>query len=394
MHLVEQYALASGSKIGKPQIREKYYPVPADNYLTFSPFSKPSKNYDLWREVLSIIQEPLRKLGINIVQLGEHKDNLFDGCIDLRGKTSIAQCAFLIKRSLLHFGADTFSVHIASAYDKKIVALYSHSPMQNQKSYWNKNSEFVGIESHKDGKQYSFMLEEDPKTINTIEPEKVAMSIFRLLGIDVKIKNRTVFIGPKWNSEFLEVVPSAVAKFSKPAPKDRHIIRMDYHFNEEVMEQQLLSNPGVIVTSKPISIDLLCKNKERIQQVIYLVTDDSYSADFSREMDRSSIPNSIYTNLKGQFLKNLKYKSLNLNKDISMLQDKSIKAVRDYDKLDVDNLMFRTTKFVIEKDKVYPGKAAYFNKVAVDNFVASPIPIIDVPEFWEEMDFFWITEKI
>ncbi len=77
-----------------------------------------------------------------------------------------------------------------------------------------------------------------------------------------------------------------------------------------------------------------------------------------------------------------------------MLQDKSIKAVRDHDKLDVDNLMFRTTKFVIEKDKVYPGKAAYFNKVAVDNFVASPIPIIDVPEFWEEMDFFWITEKI
>ncbi len=394
MHLVEQYALASGSKIGKPQIREKYYPAPADNYLTFSPFSKPSKNYDLWREVLSIIQEPLRKLGINIVQLGEHKDNLFDGCIDLRGKTTIAQCAFLIKRSLLHFGADTFSVHIASAYDKRIVALYSHSPMQNQKGYWNKNSEFVGIESHKDGKQYSFMLEEDPKTINTIEPEKVAMSIFRLLGIDVKIKNRTVFIGPKWNSEFLEVVPSAVAKFSKPAPKDRHVIRMDYHFNEEVMEQQLLSNPGVVVTSKPISIDLLCKNKERIQQVIYLVTDDSYSADFSREMDRSSIPNSIYTNLKGQFLKNLKYRSLNLNKDIAMLQDKSIKAVRDHNKLDVDNLMFRTTKFVIEKDKVYPGKAAYFNKVAVDNFVASPIPIIDVPEFWEEMDFFWITEKI
>jgi len=394
MHLVEQYALASGSKIDKTQIREKYYPVTADNYLTFSPFSKPSKNYDLWREVLSIIQEPLGKLGVSIVQLGEHKDSLFDGCIDLRGKTSIAQCAFLIKRSLLHFGADTFSVHIASAYDKKVVALYSHSPMQNQKGYWNKNSEFVGIESYKDGKQHSFMLEEDPKTINTIEPEKVAMSIFRLLGIDVKIKNRTVFMGPKWNSEFLEVVPSAVAKFSKPAPRDRHIIRMDYHFNEEVMEQQLLSNPGVIVTSKPISIDLLRKNKEKIHQVIYLVTDDSYSADFSREMDRNSITNSIFTNLKDQFLKNLKYRSLNLNKDISMLQDKSIEIIRDYEKLSLNNLMFRTTKFVIEKDKVHHGKAAYFNKVTVDNFVASPIPIIDVPEFWEEMDFFWITEKI
>ena len=77
-----------------------------------------------------------------------------------------------------------------------------------------------------------------------------------------------------------------------------------------------------------------------------------------------------------------------------MLQDKSIEIIRDYEKLSLNNLMFRTTKFVIEKDKVHPGKAAYFNKVTVDNFVASPIPIIDVPEFWEEMDFFWITEKI
>ena len=56
--------------------------------------------------------------------------------------------------------------------------------------------------------------------------------------------------------------------------------------------------------------------------------------------------------------------------------------------------MFRTSKFVIEKDKVYPGKAAFLNKVTVPHFSAPPTPIIDVPEFWEEMDFFWITEKV
>ena len=111
-------------------------------------------------------------------------------------------------------------------------------------------------------------------------------------------------------------------------------------------------------------------------------------------MDRASIPNSIFSNLKGDFLKKLKYQSLNLNKDISILQDKSIKEIRNHEKLNVNNLMFRTSKFVIEKDKVYPGKAAFLNKVTVPHFSAPPTPIIDVPEFWEEMDFFWITEKV
>ena len=394
MHLVEQYALASGSKINKPQIREKYFPVGLDKYVTFSPFSKPSKNYDLWKEVISMIKQPLTSLGLGIVQLGEKENPLFEGCVDLRGKTSIAEAAYVIKKGQLHFGADTFSVHMASAFGKKIVSLYSHSPIQNCKGYWSNESDFIGLESYRDGKGYSFALEEDPKTINSIEPEKVAISIFKLLGIDVKIKNKTVFIGPKWNNEFLEVVPSAVAKFSKPAPKDRHVVRMDYHFDEEIMEQQLISNPGLIVTSKPISLEILKRNKESISQVIYLVTGDNYVSDFSRQMDRASIPNSIFSNLKGDFLKKLKYQSLNLNKDISILQDKSIKEIRNHEKLNVNNLMFRTSKFVIEKDKVYPGKAAFLNKVTVPHFSAPPTPIIDVPEFWEEMDFFWITEKV
>ena len=394
MHLVEQYALASGSKINKPKIREKYFPVASNRFITFSPFSKPAKNYDLWKETLSMIKEPLTKLGIDIVQLGEEKQSLFEGCIDLRGKTTIAESAYVIKNSLLHLGADSFPVHIASAYGKKIVALYSNSPIENCKAYWSDDSDFIGLESYKGGKQHSFSMEEKPKTINSIEPEKVAVSVFKLLGIDVKIKNKTVFVGPKWNNEFLEVVPSAVAKFSKPAPKDRHVIRMDYHFNEEIMEQQLISNPGLIVTSKPISLEILKRNKESISQVIYLVTNDDYVSDFSRQMDRASIPNSIFSNLKGDFLKKLKYKSLDLNKDISIVQDKSIKEIRDYEKLNVDNLMFRTSKFVIEKDKVYPGKAAFRNKIAAPHFSAPPMPIIDVPEFWEEMDFFWITEKV
>ena len=394
MHLVEQYALASGSKIGKPYLREAYYPTPADRYLTFSPFSKPSKNYDYWKETLGMLIPTLAKIGVSIVQIGDKKSNALQGCIDLRGKTSINQAAYLIKRSLLHFGADSFATHMASSFGVKSVTLYSNSPVQNCRPFWSAQNQCVNLESDKGENNPSFALEEDPKTINTIEPEKVALSILRLLNIDTKVKHKTVFIGPKWNMDFLEVVPTHVAKFSQKAPKDRHVVRMDYHFNEEVMAAQLSSNPGLVVTNKPISIDLLKSKKDSIEQVIYLLKQDEWDVNFVRSMDRANIKNSIYTNLKKEPLKRLKFDLLNLNKPISILEDKSIKEIKDYEKLNLNNLQFRSKKFVIEKDKIYPGRAAYLNGKSVDNFSAPPIPILDQPEFWEEMDFFWITESV
>jgi hypothetical protein len=392
MHLVEQYALSCGAKINRGKIRDKYCPLPADRYITFSPFSKPSKNYDYWKEVLAMVIPPLNQLKIKLVQLGEKSDPAHEGCLDMRGKTSIAQAAYLIKRGVMHVGTDSFATHIASAYDKKIVSLYSHSPIQNCGPFWSKKSDIILLESNRKGLKHSYATEEKPKTINTIEPEKIAYSIFKILGIDTNIKHKTVHIGPKWNMEFLEVVPSAVAKFSQKAPKDRHVIRMDYHFNEEVMIEQLKANPGLIVTNNPVSLDKLIKVKDLIDQVIYFVEDDSFDVEFSRALDRANIKNSIYTNLEGEFLKKLKYDLLNLNKPIATLEKKSKELIYNHEKYDVKNLKFRSRKFVIEGDKIFPGKAAYFNNVAIDSFNADPIPVINKKDFWDEMDFFWITE--
>jgi len=261
MHLVEQYSLASGAKIDKPYIYEKFSPLPFDKYITFSPFSKPSKNYSYWKDTLSMLIPVLRKLNIHMVQLGTEKEQVFEGCYDLCGKTSINQAAYLIKRGLLHLGTDTFSTHIASASQKKIVSLYSHSPVQNCGPFWSKKEDVILLESDKKGLKHSFSTEEKPKTIDTIAPEKIAQSVFSLLGIEAKIKNKTVQIGPKWNNEFLEIIPSAITNFSKPVPKDRHVIRMDYHYDLKVMEEQLNVNPGLIVTNKTIPIDYLTRNQ-------------------------------------------------------------------------------------------------------------------------------------
>ena len=365
MHIVEQYSLASGAKIGKPYIYEKFFPLPFDRYITFSPFSKPSKNYSYWKDVLSMLIPDLRKLNIHLVQLGNKKEIPFEGCYNLCGKTNINQAAYLIKRAIMHLGTDTFSTHLASALNKKIVSLYSHSPIQNCGPFWSKKEDVILLESDKGDKKHSFATEEKPKTIDTIAPEKIAFSVFKLLGVEAKIKNRTIAIGPKWNNEFLEIIPSDVTKFSKGVPKDRHVIRMDYHYNVEVMQEQLKVNPGLIVTDKPIPIETLTKNRERISQVIHLIRSEEYDANFSRELERNNIPNSIYSDLEGESLKKLKYIILNLNKPIRMIEKKDKKSLPNYEKLKLDKLRFRSRKFLIKEDKIYPGRAAFLNNITI-----------------------------
>jgi len=393
MHLVEQYSLASGAKIGKPYIYEKFLPLPFNKYITFSPFSRPAKNYGYWKDALSMLIPVLRKMNTHIVQLGGEKEEVFEGCYNLCGKTTINQAAYLIKRSQLHLGTDTFSTHLASAFKKKIVSLYSNSLIQNCGPFWSEKKDIVLLESDRDGKKHSFATEEAPRTINTIAPEKIAYSVFSLLGIEAKIKNKTVKIGPKWNNEFLEVIPSSVTNFSKEVPRDRHVIRMDYHYDTEVMEEQLKVNPGLIVSNRPIPIDILVRHKERISQVIHLIRNEDYDANFSRELERNNIPNSIYSDLEGELLKKLKYAILNLNKPIMTIEKKDKKSLPNYEKLQLDKLMFRSRKFLIKGDKIYPGRAAFLNDITIKNFTPDPIPILDQKEFWEEMDFFWITEQ-
>ena len=111
-------------------------------------------------------------------------------------------------------------------------------------------------------------------------------------------------------------------------------------------------------------------------------------------MDKNNIKNSVFTSLKKGPLKKLKYQLLNLNRSIAHIEEKSVKNLPNYKELDLKKLKFRSRKFVLKEDNIYPGKAAYMNDVKIPNFTPEPIPILDQDEFWEEMDFFWITETV
>jgi ADP-heptose:LPS heptosyltransferase len=89
---------------------------------------------------------------------------------------------------LLHFGADSFPTHIASGYNKKIVALYSNNYVNCVKPFFGNPKDHILLEPKRNSKP-TFSFEENPKTINSIKPETIAGNILNLLeNISLKIK--------------------------------------------------------------------------------------------------------------------------------------------------------------------------------------------------------------
>ena len=71
-HLLEKYALQTGSKIGKPFVYETFFPIPFEKFITFQAQSIkfPSKEYDYIQDVIDFIAPILEKSNIKIIQLG------------------------------------------------------------------------------------------------------------------------------------------------------------------------------------------------------------------------------------------------------------------------------------------------------------------------------------
>jgi len=238
MHLIERYASACGVKIGKPYIYDKYFPLPFDKYITFQPYSKyDSKNYDYWDEVVLLILPYLKEKDINIVQIGAQKDKPVLNCYNICGQTKIQQAAYVLKNSILHFGADSFAAHIASGFNKKIVALYSNNNIENVKPYWSDEKDLILLKSQSN-KKPSYSASQQDKDINNIKPELIAQSILDLLNIDVKLNFKTHFIGKEFPIKTFEIIPGNNLNIQN-IPIQNPIIRMDYNFNEHFLEEAL-----------------------------------------------------------------------------------------------------------------------------------------------------------
>jgi len=386
MHLIEAYALSCGVKIDKPFILESFFPLPFEKYISFQPFSKPSKNYDYWQEVINLILPHLIENNINIVQIGADKEPILQNCYSVVGQTDIKQAAYIIKNSLLHLGADSFGAHIASGYGKKIVALYSNNNINNVKPYWSKEEDIILLEPKRNNKpNYSF--DENPKSINSIKPEEIAKSILKLLGIDNNFEiMQTIYTGKLYNNKIFHIVPNHIVE--RNATINHCVVRMDLDFNEENLNQQLKLMPCIIASNRPINLNILKENKQNILGINYFIEDET-SINFIRDIKNLSIKYQLYSYLPKEKINDYKltYIDYGIIINISLKHSEIENNIKQYmDK----KIFYKSNNLILSRGEVFLSEKAFFDNKPVKNINENIQEFYDINILNENPEKFYI----
>jgi len=183
MHILETYALLSGSKINKCFIEEEVIELPKNKYITFHPFSPKgnSRQYDHWNIVIrSLINNNFE---YEIIQIGELSDTKYDHTnTSYLGKTNYHSLAYLIKNASLHLGYDSLPIHLASYYDIPIVGIYAWYA-KNCGPYFSSSKKVKILEPDFTKKKPTYGNTDPYRLINNILPDDICLAINSLLGI-------------------------------------------------------------------------------------------------------------------------------------------------------------------------------------------------------------------
>jgi len=379
MRLLDTYATNTGSKIDKPFIYTKYFPLPLEGYITIqsqTPYD--SRNYSYWQEVINLIQPFLSKANIHIIQVGTKDEKQLGGVINLLGQTSINQLAYVIQNSKLHFGADSLCVHLASSFNVPIVSLYSISNPNVAGPHFGNKHKHILLKGYEriGNKKPSYSQVESPKSIDTIKPEEIAEGILKLLNIEFPKMPETIFIGQDFNVKSFEIIPDKGLDISS-IPVENPIIRLDYIFNEEVLELILSQRKSIIFTNKPIKKDIIEKYKQNINQLIYIIEENN-SVNFVKLLKNNSINYVLLSFLPEEILNKFKIDYL----DYNLIINRKHKTKEETKISNIDNLYYNSSRTLYSSK----GKSAS----RYDWLNGTGNKVVDDIEFWKEADNFYI----
>jgi ADP-heptose:LPS heptosyltransferase len=190
MHLIESFALSCGTTISKCFIQDEATDiVPIRPYITVHPFNGKgrSRQYLYWQNVIDELNNnQIFFDSYDIIQIGIPSDVRLNGVNTsyLNNKLTYNNTAYLIKNCSLHTGFDSFPVHLASHYGKKIVGIYQNH-ISNTGPYFSKPEDVILFQSdHNSVKPfYQEDNETDQDKLNRIDYKNITASILKLLNI-------------------------------------------------------------------------------------------------------------------------------------------------------------------------------------------------------------------
>tara|TARA_B100001093_G_scaffold69260_2_gene59726 strand:- start:72310 stop:73476 length:1167 start_codon:yes stop_codon:yes gene_type:complete len=376
MHLIEQYALSCGVKIDKPVVETSYFPIDCEKYITLHASSgMEAKNYDYFTDVITLISPYLEQKNIKIIQIGDRKDKKLEGCIHYNGTTNLKQSFYLIKNSILHCGNDSFSSHVASGFNKKIVCLYSVLFKECCGPYWGDKEDHVLLEPSRIDRKPSFSPKESPKTVNEIDPEEIACGILDLLEINHELKKvKTIHIGQEYHIPSIAVIPNHVMPetYIKNHPINIH---GEECFDELNIVKWVRGRKANIFLDKQMNINYLGIVRENINQINYFLSEET-NVDYIKTLSKLGFPVQLLCNDQEK-INDIRLKFFDWN--VLKYEQTSKKDLDNIDLL-CDNSFYQSSRKIISNGKVYNSKAAWIHEKEGDHK-----EIIDCEEFWQEL---------
>jgi hypothetical protein len=382
LDLINAYALHSGLKIDKPIITEEFFPLTYDNYITVHTGGGDgkfdSKLYDYWNEVMFLIKPFLSEY--KIVQVGGKDDRPMQGTdIILNGQTNIKQLIYIVKRARMHFGNDSFPIHVASALNTPVVSIYGPTTVANHGPHWH-HKDSVFLESHRNGAKANYARQESPKTVDMIYPEVIANAILKVLDKD-QISDKTVFMGPQYSNNIIEIIPNILINPQNLQGKNPNI-RLDYHFDEDITFKTLSAVKSAIITNQPLNLNVLKQLRKNISVFAFEVKEDT-DFDYLLKLKHASLPLNLFSKERDKRkLSDLRANFFDAG-TIDFL-DENPNPIDNFD--ESSNLNFKSSKIVTGRGKIYHSLAHYNAEDESDK-------IINNEDFWKDKGFFWIYNK-
>lgn len=395
MNLAQLYSLSSGQKLDRIYTNEKFYPLPFEKFIVFHPISKPSKCFDLWDEVLDIIKPELDKNDIHIVQVGGKNEKAFDGCYHTEGTTNYGQLQFLISKAQLVLTTDTISSHLAGHYDKKRIVLISNNFKDCVKPYFGTPENEVIFEPDRTKKNPTFSLDEGSnKQINEINPEAIAESTLKLLGLNYNYPFKTLYFGPLYLNRNIEGIPDQtidIRQFGIPSL----LLRMDVLFNEAALLEQAKISKVSIVTNKPVNLKLLEAIKPQLQEIYYEL-DSAHDPEFVEAVINLGVKIHLFSYLPPEKIQELKihYYEFGVIHSKTILNPAENKELSETYKKEKQNLYYKSHKFILSNGKIFPSLASYKSGFNIPGFQHQILPIIDTQDYWKDWESHYFLKKI
>ena len=377
-HLLEEYAKNLGVKISTPIIKDHFFPLNFDKYITISKNDEiESKTYPYYDLVINLLKPFLNRAKIKVVQLGGKSQ--IEG-VDAALSLTLKQQSYILSKSLVHVGADGVLSHIASSKRVPTVNLFGNTFPSTNRPLFSKPSLNVNL-TPPWTKKPSFSNADPQRQIKKIKPELIAQNILDFLNIEKEdINFNTKYIGSSFPQSCVEVIPTTFAPL-KLQQNELLIVRADYGLEESTF-MRYCSNYNVAI----------CVNKLIQPEVLYKIASNVKTLFISIDKKWDSIPETYF-----KVLKNLKIEVVLLvkeEKDLPVIQNKYFDVVVRpyYIKTEApceitENTRFLSSLRLIEGGKEYLSYAHWKKGLDKNN------KVLDTPEYWRELDHFYIYER-